>query len=261
MLPDFLAYPAVTIFGLIIGSFINCVIYRLEKHEAVTGRSYCPHCKHQLAWHDLVPIASFFALRGACRYCRKRIAWQYPLVELLAGIIFLAIFIFFRPMGVGGWLQLLFFWYIASVFMVLFIYDLKHCLIPDAVLLPAIAIALIYRLTATPGAFFYNYLLAALAASGFFLLIFLLSGGRWMGFGDVKLAALLGLFMGFPGVVWGLFFACVFGAIIGIVAICLKKKRMKSEMPFAPFLIAGNVLALLWGKEIISWYMGLFLFV
>ena len=196
----------VFIFGLIIGSFLNCVIFRLEKKEALTGRSYCPHCMHMLNWIDLVPVVSFLFLRGGCRYCSKKISAQYPLVEIITGLVFLLIFNFQLSPFENSIFYFLFstFWlYIASSLVVIFVYDLKYYLIPDKVLFPAIIISLIYH-------FSFNYFLAAIIASGFFYSIYLISKGQWIGFCDVKLAILLGLLLGFPNIFSRLIFSISF---------------------------------------------------
>lgn len=252
---EFIFQVAIFVFGLCIGSFLNVVILRLEKSESLGGRSYCPNCKHQLAWFDLIPVASFLLLAGRCRYCKARISIQYPLVEVVTALLFLLISNFQFSIS-----NTIFLFYIASSLIVIFAYDLKHYLIPDKVLFPAIIVAVIFRFWD----FWYfignwklgigNYALAILIASGFFLLIFLVSRGRWIGFGDVKLAILLGLLVGFPNILVALLLAFWIGAIVGIAMMLLKKKGMKSEMPFAPFLIAGTFLALFWGTPMISWY-------
>lgn len=282
----------VFLFGLCVGSFLNCVIYRLEKEENVKGRSYCPHCKHTLFWLDLIPVISFIFLKGKCRYCpdyiedprqsrdHKKISIQYPIIEIITGLLFLLIFnqstISFgevvlgrAPIGIGALvfnsINLLFLCYISSVFIVIFVYDLKHYLIPDKVLFPAIAVAFLYRLFYFSSA--QNYLWAVLITAGLFLFIFLASRGKWMGFGDVKLAVLLGLLLGFPNILVGLFLSFLFGAIIGVALMLLSpstssgqaKIGLKSEIPFAPFLIAGTFAAMLWGQEIINWYAGFFM--
>ena len=254
-----LAQYIIFLFGLCIGSFLNVVIYRLEKEQSfVKGRSYCPHCKHQLSWLDLVPVASFLFLKGKCRYCHKRISTQYPIVELATGLIFLFIFWFsgfYWTLGIGVWelVKLCFMLYVASSLIVIFVYDLKYYLIPDSVLFPAILITFTYRFFQFLN--FSNFIVAALIASGCFLFIFLISKGNWMGFGDVKLAILLGLLLGFPNILVGLFLSFFFGAIIGVALIYLNKKGLKSEVPFAPFLIAGTFIAIFLGQEIVNWYM------
>ncbi len=249
---QWLFYPFIFLFGLIIGSFLNCVVYRLEKEETLAGRSYCPHCKHTLQWLDLVPVLSWLWLGGKCRFCHQAISAQYPLVEIATGVLFLVM-----ALVATSIVELIFLWYIAATLMVIFAYDFRHYLIPDAVLLPAIFIAVVYRLF--PLASMLNYALAAAIAGGFFLIIFLVSRGAWMGFGDVKLVLLLGLLLGFPAIVTGLFLAFLFGAIIGVGSLLAGQKGMKSQMPFAPFLIVGTFVALVWGKQIMAAYLGILL--
>ncbi len=240
----------VFVFGLVVGSFLNVVIVRLPTEKGfIKGRSHCVHCKKTLRWFDLIPIVSFLLLWGQCRYCKKNISLQYPLVELATGLIFLLIFNQWQSVDI----RLFLLFYVAGSLIIIFVYDLKHYIIPDVVLFPAIIAALPYHLSL-------NYLLSALVAAGFFLGIFLVSRGRWMGFGDVKLAVLLGLLLGFPNIFVGLFLAFILGAMVGVVSIFSHKKGLKSEMPFAPFLILGTFLAYFWGTQIIFWYTQFFLF-
>jgi prepilin signal peptidase PulO-like enzyme (type II secretory pathway) len=241
------------------------------------GKSFCPHCEHTLSWRDLFPVLSFLFLKGKCRYCKKRISVQYPLVELMTGLLFLLIFNhsterFALMLGFSDYSQIIasvfnfinlaLLFYISSVLIIIFIYDLKHYIIPDKVLLPAIAITVVYDFF-VPCSMFHvpcliNYFLAAIIASTFFLIIFLISKGRAMGFGDVKIAVLMGLLLGLPNVLVALFLAFFFGAIIGIILMVFKKKRLKSEIPFGPFLITGTFIALLWGNQLVNWYLRMF---
>jgi prepilin signal peptidase PulO-like enzyme (type II secretory pathway) len=246
-------------FGLCIGSFLNCFIYRLEIKKSLKGRSFCPHCKHELSWLDLFPVFSFLFLQGKCRYCNKKISWQYPAVELATAVIFLLIFCA-QGAPASGWqfFNLAFLFYIASVLIIIFVYDLKHYIIPDKVLFPAIIISVFYNIFFNYNNIL-NYFWGVLVGAGFFLAIFLISKGNWMGFGDVKLAVLMGLLLGLPNVLAALFLAFFFGAIIGIILMVFGKKKMKSEIPFGPFLIIGTFLALLWGQEIINWYLFIFI--
>jgi leader peptidase (prepilin peptidase) / N-methyltransferase len=263
MFIDYLFGFFIFLFGICIGSFLNCVIYRLEQKKSLKGRSFCPHCKHKLSWQDLFPVFSFLFLKGKCRYCHKKISIQYPLVELATGLLFLLIynlqFTIFNEFSIFQFFTLAYLFYISSVLIIIFIYDLKHYIIPDKVLFPAIAIALIYNLIPP-----YNWqhlfyiFLAIVIASGFFLFIFLISKGKWMGFGDVKLAVLMGLLLGFPNVLAALFLAFFFGAIIGIILMVFNKKSLKSEIPFGPFLITGTFISVLWGSQIIQWYLNFF---
>jgi len=271
--------------GLIVGSFLNAVIYRLALAEGSVpeirdrairvpvspfrGRSFCPQCKHQLSWYDLIPVVSFLLLRGKCRYCRKRISLQYPIVELSTATLFLLIFKLqgssFNQTISAETLNLFYLWTIASLLVVLFVYDLRHYILPDKILFPAILVSGIWYLVSS--IFFQSYtvyeilytIYSALAAALFFFAIFALSRGKAMGFGDVKLALFMGLFLGFPQILVALFLAFLLGAIIGVGLIVLQKKKMKSEIPFGPFLIAGTFAALLWGERIIHWYWNLVL--
>lgn len=261
MIVNDLIYFFIFIFGVCIGSFLNAVIYRIEQKKGLNGRSLCPHCKHKLSWQDLLPIFSFLLLRGECRYCKKTISWQYPIVELTTGLIFVLVFATLS----WNFFNLVFLFYISAVLIVLFVYDLKHYIIPDKILLPAIFIALGFDLIFNFSLFF-NFLLAVAVASGFFLVIFLVSKGKWMGFGDVKLAVLMGLLLGFSNVLAALFLAFFFGAIIGIILMVFpfgsaqgkQRKSLKSEIPFGPFLIIGTFLAMFWGQAIIQWYLNFF---
>jgi prepilin signal peptidase PulO-like enzyme (type II secretory pathway) len=286
MILDYLLNVFVFVFGLCVGSFLNCVIYRLESKKSLKGRSFCPHCKHALAWQDLFPVFSFLFLKGKCRYCNKKIFIQYPLVEIATGLLFLLIYNLkfeilnqFEIFKYSNILNLLFLFYITSVLIIIFVYDLKHYIIPDKILFPAIIIAFLYRVfeNLIIVAFIENlkfkienfaplgnYIFAVIIASGFFLAVFLATAGRGMGFGDVKLALLLGILLGFPNILVCLFLAFFFGAIIGLILMAWpasaggQKKGLKSEIPFGPFLIAGTFLAIFFGSQITQWYLKIF---
>ena len=252
-------YIFVFILGLAVGSSLNCIIYRLEKNESfLKGRSYCPNCHHVLAWQDLIPILSFLILKGKCRYCGKKISLQYPLVELATGILFFSIsystFQHSNTPTLQQFIQFLYLSIVSSFLIVIFVYDLKHYLIPDKVIYPAIGITFFYQIISNTN--FYFSILSALGAAAFFLLIFLVSRGKWLGFGDVKLGFLMGLFLGFPKILVALFFAYLIGAIIGIGLVLAKKKTLKSEVPFGPFLVTGTFVALFFGNQLINWYLG-----
>ncbi len=267
------------IFGLIVGSFLNCVIYRLEtKQSFLKGRSFCPNCKHILNWKDLIPVFSFIILKGRCRYCWQKISWQYPIVELATGFLF--VYNFWR-LGFGfdlifrfRYLDIFNICYMLSItcfLIIIFVYDLKHYIIPDKVIFPAIGIAFIYQLFRILNFEFISNLgfrisdfkmladpfFSAVLASAFFLAIVLISEGRWMGLGDVKLAFFMGWFLGFPKILIALFFSFFIGAIIGLGLITFSRKTLKSEVPFGPFLVTGTFIALFWGEKIISWYFSL----
>jgi leader peptidase (prepilin peptidase)/N-methyltransferase len=248
------------IFGLIIGSFLNCVIWRLYKGESfVSGKSYCPHCRHSLGFWDLFPVLSYIFLRGKCRYCKGTISFQYPLIELITATLFSSVFIYLGSIISLG----LFFWLtIISFLIVIFVFDLKYFIIPDEVIYPAIFLSIAWLLYSFFTGTISSHemilsIFSSLGASLFFFLIWFFSKGTAMGFGDVKLALLIGLLLGFPNTIVALFLGFLLGAIIGSVMILLKKKGLKSEVPFAPFLVAGTIISFFFGSNIVSWYLSL----
>ena len=255
------------LFGLTVGSFLNCIIFRLETNQSfLIGRSFCPNCKHILGWQDLTPIFSFLILKGKCRYCQKPISWQYPLVEISTAVLFVAVF---NPQN---FLLSAFYFLLSSLLIIIFVYDLKHYIIPDTIIYPAIIITFFYKLFRFLEFENWNLfgiwnlefgilkpILSAVLASGFFLIIVLVSRGKWMGIGDIKLAAFMGLFLGFPNILFALFSSFFIGAIIGIGLIISGKKTLKSEIPFGPFLVTGTFLSLFFGEKIINCYLSLFL--
>lgn len=257
--------------GLIIGSFLNCVIYRLEEGEKsfLKGRSFCPKCKHTLSWQDLIPVFSFFFLKGKCRYCSQKISWQYPLVELATATLFLLTARYYLPFDLNNiifsdFIILFFLLIFISLLIIIFAFDLRHYIIPDRVIYPAILIGIVYNIVYSllinnNTALLINYFLSGLFASLFFLFIVLISKGRWMGLGDVKLAFFMGLVLGSPNIIIALFLSFLIGALVGISLILAQKKKFSSEIPFAPFLILGTFLALFWGGDILSFYLSLFL--
>jgi leader peptidase (prepilin peptidase)/N-methyltransferase len=260
MLP-FLAF-IVFLFGLIVGSFLNCVIYRLgEKKSFLKGRSFCPNCAHVLSWKDLIPIFSFLILRGKCRYCGKKISLQYPLIELFTGILFLATFYHLRDQlfSLQGIFTLFYYWTILSSLIVIFVYDLKNYLIEEKIVYFSILVCLIFNLIFSISEI-KNKILSSLFLGLFFLSIVLVSKEKWMGMGDAKLGALIGIFLGWPKIIPALFFSFFVGSIFGIFLIILKKKSLKSEIPFAPFLVSGTIFSLFFGEKVIDWYFKFFYF-
>lgn len=264
-------FAIIFIAGLVVGSFLNVVISRLyTKEKILYSRSHCPYCKKVLAWYDLIPLISFASVKGKCRWCGKKISWQYPLVEFFTGFFFVLVgYLFF-----GGFLcqslfycsiVLLFYCFFISCLIVVFVYDLKHFIIPDKVIYPAIIGGLSFRVfldlaQASNGAVgqWSNTTrggLAAGIAAGFFLALVLGSRGKWMGLGDVKLALFMGLILGWPNILVALVLAFVLGATIGIILILAKKKTLKSQIPFGPFLSAATLISIFWADSLINWYL------
>lgn len=250
------------IIGACIGSFLNVVILRLKEEKSfVKGRSYCPNCKHQLAWYDNVPLISYIFLVGKCRYCHKKISAQYPLVEMTAGGLFVLVYIKWRTGILDFRFQILDFFVLLSYFIftailiIIFVYDLKWYLILDKVALPAIAVAFI--LNTILGYKFTDLLLGGVIVGGFFFLQFIISRGKWIGGGDVRLGFLIGVMLGWQKAIVALFIAYVAGAIIGIFLMIVKNKKMNSKIPFGTFLSAATYISMLWGGEILAWYLRL----
>lgn len=222
------------IFGLIIGSFLNVVGLRLNSGATFAGRSHCPNCGKTLSWSELLPLLSFVILGRRCRDCRSRISWQYPLVELVTGIVFVTVPLAMLP--------------VFCLYIVIVVYDLRHKIIPDLLVYSAVALSL---LTATLSYPAYSTLdwLAGPILFLFFGAVWLLSGGKAMGFGDAKLALSIGLLLGAVKGFSAVVVAFWTGAAIGLFLIALPKFypllrkgnriTMKSEIPFAPFLVWG----------------------
>ena len=262
-------YLTIFILGLIVGSFLNVVIYRLEDGEKIVNdRSRCLRCKHTLAWYDLIPVLSFVFLKGKCRYCNNKISWQYPLVEIGTGILFIMALNFqfsisnFQSIFNSQFLiAVLYLLFIISSLIVIFVYDLKHYIIPDKVIYPAIIIAIGFNLfnniqyPTSDILSAFNFLIPAFLAGGFFYAIVAITKGKGMGGGDVKLAFLMGLILGWPVIIFSVFLAFISGSVIGIYLILTGKKKMKSIVPFGPFLIFGTAVGLFWGEEIVEWYL------
>lgn len=269
-------YLIAFIFGLVVGSFLNVVIYRLNTGEPIiNSRSHCIKCGHILKWYELVPVFSFLAQRGKCRTCRQNISWQYPLVEMGTGVIFTLIMINY-PMTNDqsitnylmtniGFVNLFYLFSITCFLIVIFVYDLKHYIIPDKILYPAIGVVVLYRVVEFWILSHWNLighwqtlfapLFSAILAFLFFLAIFLVTRGRGLGFGDVKFAFFMGLFLGWPSILAGLFLSWILGGIIGVGLLVTRKKGLKSQIPFGPFLVVGTFIAMLWGEELIEWYL------
>lgn len=254
-----MALLLVFIYGLFIGSFLNVVIDRVPKGQSILfPPSHCPHCRHRLAWYDLLPVVSFILLNGKCRYCKTKISLYYPLLELLTGEIFLLVYLFSSH---AGFLYTLYVLVMASVFIVIFFSDYKYGLIPFSVVGLGTAITLSYLLYTASFSNILLHLAASIGAFLFFFFLFLFTKGKGMGFGDVVLVFLLGLFLGFPLVVVALYVSFLSGALVSVLLIILGTKKLKNDtIPFGPFLIFGTFVTLFWGNAILKIVLPYFLF-
>jgi len=239
--------------GTIIGSFINCLSWRLiEKKKMVFERSECPKCGVKLKWWENVPIFSFLVLKGKCRYCGIKIPLNYLLTELAGGLLFVAVFYFNNGLQVIAPIKMFFEFFIVSVLLFVFLHDILYKeILPGAIWL-SIIITLIYHFFI--GADIWSVGLGGLLGFSFFALQYFVSKGKWIGGGDVRLGLFLGLLLGWQLTVVALLFSYWAGAIVGVSLIIAKKSKMNSEIPFGTFLVVGTLIAMYWGKNIIRWY-------
>lgn len=216
-----------------------------EDRSVIFGRSRCDSCKKKIPLSDLVPLLSFVVLKGICRYCKSPIGWRTPIVELTTGLLFVLVFLYNSnntpALHSAGVLTLLTQLIVVSGLIAIFFIDLKHGIIPDIIVFPTTVIAFLYLLLNTQ--YLIPNTLSGLGAFLFFLSLFLLTKGKGMGFGDVKLSFLLGIFLGFPKIVAGLYLSFLSGAVISLILITLRKKTLKQTVPFGPFLVAGTIAA------------------
>ncbi len=241
--------------GLIIGSFLNVVVFRFNTNRTFRGRSGCMTCQSILSPKDLVPVFSFLFLKGRCRNCKSRISIQYPIVEFVTGVIFASLFLKFQDVFFMDTLafSITYAYYVTmfSVLLVVAVYDLRHKIIPDS-------LSFVFSIITFIGLFFFaNYqfyphiptileLASGVLLSLPFALVWFLSRGAWMGLGDAKLSLGLGWLLGFSRILSGAVVAFWSGAIIGLLLILFSKKHnIKSEIPFAPFLVLGVLVAFL----------------
>jgi leader peptidase (prepilin peptidase)/N-methyltransferase len=242
-----IAFP----FGLIFGSFLNVCIHRLPLRESVVWpASRCPHCRTELKARDNIPLLSYLILRGRCRACGKRISLQYPIVELLTGLVFFSAFLLFEPPLVFQ--RVLF----ACTMIVLFVIDLEHRILPDVITLPGIAVGFLASFFMPPG--WVNSLVGLALGGGSLWLMaevyYRVRHEEGMGFGDVKMLAMIGAFLGWKLVLLTLVLSSFIGSIVGVAIIALKHGDMKYALPFGTFLAIGAIVAAVVGDQIVSWY-------
>jgi len=244
------------ILGLIIGSFLNVVVYRLNKVESLLGRSHCPYCKKKIRWFDNIPLASFIFLSAKCRDCGEKISWQYPVMEMATGIIFALIGnYFFSSYDSSSWFLTAYYLVIFSLLLVIFMYDLKYMEIPMIILWVGMVISVVYFLPTDWQNFHIvasildlktiSGLVGGLVAFLFFFGLASYSKETWMGYGDAYIGLLSGFVVGWPNIVWTLMISFTIGALVSVGLIISRKKTMKSQVPFAPFLISGVFLVII----------------
>lgn len=248
--------------GTAIGSFLNVLIDRLSMGESIMGRSHCDRCKHTLAPLDLVPVFSFLALRGKCRYCKTKLSWQYPLVELLTAVMFVISWTYLskgpdiflsETLNPGQVLASFLYLALTAVFVVIFIADLKYRIIPDEMQIAFLLTVFLLRVVqgATITGLGFTVFSGALVMLPI-LLLYLITRGRGMGFGDVKLAFNIGFFLGLKGGLLSLYFGFMIGAVVGISLLVAHRKKLKSKIAFGPFLLLGVLVVLAFREPLYS---------
>ena len=255
----------VFILGLLVGSFLNVVIFRLHRGESfISGNSKCLFCSHKLKARDLVPLFSYLFLKGRCRHCKHKFSAQYFLVEIATALSFVLIYINIFPnldILSGSWLDIwqLFVWFtMVSWLIIIFVYDLRHYLILDIVVIPAIVLALIFNFVL--GFNILHLLLAALVGGGFFLFQFLISKGKWIGGGDIRLGVFMGVLLGWPHILTALFLAYILGSVISIILLTTNKKHLTDKVPFGTFLTLATIITMLYGDWLVAWYWSILSF-
>lgn len=240
-------------FGAVIGSFLNVVILRFNTEQPIVfGQSKCFNCAKKLRWRELLPIVSFIFLRGKCSTCKTKISWQYPAVEITTGLLFLLISNL-KPQISN--FDVVYYWIIFSLLIIIAVYDYRHQIIPNL-------FVWIFNILTFAGLFFnfghfdlYGFL-AGFILFAFFALLWGVSKGKWMGFGDAKLALGIGWLLGMAKGAAAITLAFWLGAIVGVALLYIGKNKygLKSAIAFGPFMILGTASSFFWGEKIISFF-------
>jgi leader peptidase (prepilin peptidase) / N-methyltransferase len=249
--------PVYAIFGLLVGSFLNVVIARVpEGRSLIRPGSACPGCGAPIAWYDNIPIVSFLVLRRRCRACATVISWRYPLVEAATAGLFAAAGFAYGP-GLEGVMAAVF----LAALLAITVIDLDHQIIPDVISLPGIVAGFLANL-ATGRVAWSESLIGALVGAGLFIVIAVV-GSWWagqdaMGGGDIKLAAMLGAFLGWKVLAISVFLSTAVGGIVSAVFMTVGIRGRKDPIPFGPFLAVGGAASLFWGERMVRWYLSVF---
>jgi len=259
-------YMALLVFvvGLTLGSFINALIFRTHTNKPMTGRSMCMTCDEVIKWYDLVPGLSFVLLKRRCRNCKTNISWQYPTIEVVTGLLFVLMYLRY---SLGLWLPAeyaadvgMLFWLRDTIFVtfliVLFAYDARYSLILDRFTIPVAVFAFVINIYL--GLPLWSLAIGAVSIGGFFWLQHVLSKGKWVGGGDIRMGVVMGLMLGLINGLAALFVAYVVGALVGFILIILGKAKLHTKIPFGTFLAGATLLMLVFGDIIVGWYLSLF---
>jgi leader peptidase (prepilin peptidase)/N-methyltransferase len=251
MIPELIPiYIVIFLFGIVIGSFLNVCIFRIPNHETVvTERSHCMRCGYQLSWYDMVPVFSWLFLRGRCRKCKEPISPQYPIIEAANGMLYLLVFV------VNGFsVQSILYCLLMSALLVLSVIDWRTYEIPIGINIFILCLGILQVITDYKN--WMNYLAGFLCISILLELILLISRGRAIGGGDVKLMAAAGLLLGWKQIILAFLLGCIIGSVIHLLR--MKLSGADRVLAMGPYLSAGIAIAALWGTQMLNWYLNLY---
>jgi prepilin signal peptidase PulO-like enzyme (type II secretory pathway) len=243
---NLLDYFFIFLIGLAIGSFFNVVIFRFNTNESfVKGRSRCLNCGSNIKWFDMIPVISYFLLKRRCRKCQVKISPLYPLVEFLTALILLLWYFNIRSLSLPDIINV----FIILIFVLIFFLDFHYFIIPDKILALLVVLLIILKTIAT-NVNFYQLLISTIGLTSFFVIIFLVSKGKWIGLGDIKLIFIIGFLLGYPAS-----FLCVLGAVwvaavFSIILLIFKRANLKTEIPFGAFLSIFTIIFLIYNNEL-----------
>lgn len=256
------------VMGLCFGSFVNMLMYRtaveyelikskgIKKINSISflkmlgGRSFCDSCGKQLYWYENIPVMSWLIQKGKTRCCDKKLPVLYPIVEMMTGLLFLIFLITNYELLITNYVELIIGLVIITFLVFSAVFDLKYMILPDFSTILLAASAMVLWITGHLGDL--SYLWSGLISFVFLVFLYLITKKKGMGFGDVKLAFFMGLFLGYPKIIVAMYLAFVLGALFGVVLIVFKKAKKKTKISFGPFLILGTLIAWFWGEQILS---------
>jgi len=238
------------LYGISIGSFLNVCIYRMPLEQSVVfGSSYCPKCKQNIKFYDLIPLFSFIFLKGKCRFCDEKISIRYPIIELINGVLYILAFLKFGPS-----IEAIYYSLLSSILLAIAVIDFEHKIIPNELVIAAFVFGIIFNIL---NGGFLNSVIGFFAASTFLYIIALISKGG-MGGGDIKMMAAFGFCIGWQNILLSLFIGAIIGSFVAIYLLVSKKGNKKTQIPFGPFLASGIYISVYCGAELINWYLRLF---
>lgn len=263
MLPLYIQMIFAGLFGLVLGSFLNVVIHRVpENRSIVSPSSSCPSCGSRIRFYDNIPVISYIILLGRCRKCGEKISIEYPLVEIITGLLSLALITRYNLINYSLHQYFIFMLLISSLIAISFI-DLKHYIIPDIISIPGIFAGLIISFFSGHISWFDSISGIVMGGGILYLLAVIfefLTKKEGMGGGDVKLLAMMGAWLGWKSIPFILLASSVTGIVLGSISLVISKKGIRARIPFGPFLAVGALIYLFFGKEIIDWYFNLLIY-